>query len=750
MLKISTQRAKHLWLLPFLIFGMYESAFTASIIPPEVLTAAITSNQHPLADKINAFLTNQATWTGDFTATGLTRSDYLKTIESLARAMLKYRNSSGQIVDPVRKREFQYTTPCFAHAVSVLCGSGYSKDQELLQAGIKAMNASIKHMLNDDVPDGHGDFFTVPLMLALQNFRNTVSSTQASQWRTDLGKINPSAVYGNSAPNWIGINMTGEFFRYLEGLTDSSYVEKRILYQITRLGKEGLYQDSDAPETLTVANTDGNSFAYDNVARGMLGMVAHNGYNGKHTKELNTRLWKGVWTGLLYQSPFGEIPTGNRSSQHIWNEASAALNFEIWATQYAAAGKTAQAGALKRAAMLSLAMVRSWLRPDGSGYVTKARYPIEDQWGYMAYSSHTQYNMWCASALAAAWQFCDSTIKELPAPCDIGGFVAPVLLGFKKIFANAGGTYVEYDVRGDHSHNPTGLIRVHLKGSYPQLGPSDGAVGQVIASAQYHPLYPDADPANLDNLSIGPGWTDADGKWYPFAEMQKIPDVKIIGETPARSSFKVTYTISGNEKLLETIIVEPGGVTVIDTIAGGTRTAMRVFYPLLLTDGEEKTKIELSGNTLTLQLKNKGVRFSIRKPEDAVLARTNMERNHRNGKCERVYADIKGTTAEYHLSAWPEYVPTPVIDASRRAKTGRFRGRVYIAGTELHAPGGMAGPFRASFYSLRGEQVATAAGTLAAGKADLQKNCIPRAAGVFRMVLECEGSTIASVVVRMR
>ena len=68
--------------------------------------------------------------------------------------MLKYRNNNRQIVDPVRKREFQYSTPCFAHAVSVLFRSGYSNDRELLQAGIQAMDASILHMLNDDVPDG--------------------------------------------------------------------------------------------------------------------------------------------------------------------------------------------------------------------------------------------------------------------------------------------------------------------------------------------------------------------------------------------------------------------------------------------------------------------------------------------------------------------------------------------------------------------------------------------------------------------
>jgi hypothetical protein len=277
--------------------------------------------------------------------------------------------------------------------------------------------------------------------------------------------------------------------------------------------------------------------AYDNVARGVLGMAAVKGYNGVSYQELQKRLWKGAWTGLLYQSPFGEVPTGMRSSQHFWNEAEAAMSYEIWAAQYAAAGRPEIAGAFKRAAMLALSCIGKWLRPDGSGYVTKARYPVSAQWGYMAYSSHTQYNLWCASAMAMAWQQCDSTIAERPAPSDVGGFVLPVVLGFNKVFANAGGSYIEFDCRGDHAHNPTGLNRLHLKTSYPQLGPSDGAVGQVIAGAQYWPLYNETDPPNLSNLSVGPAYIDGTGSFYPLAELQQIPTVTTLMQTPLKSSF---------------------------------------------------------------------------------------------------------------------------------------------------------------------------------------------------------------------
>jgi fermentation-respiration switch protein FrsA (DUF1100 family) len=59
--------------------------------------------------------------------------------------------------------------------------------------------------------------------------------------------------------------------------------------------------------------------------------------------------------------------------------------------------------------MLSLACVKTWLRADGSGYVTKAHFPADSQWGYMAYSRLTNYNLWCSAARGMAWQFADTT-----------------------------------------------------------------------------------------------------------------------------------------------------------------------------------------------------------------------------------------------------------------------------------------------------------------------------------------------------
>jgi hypothetical protein len=643
------------------VSGMAQSP----VIPSDVVTGLLTPTQHPHSSRINTFLQNQAAYTGSFTPTGFSRAAYLPVIDSITRAMKKLQNASGRIIDPVLGVEHQYSTSAHAHSVSVLFKSGYAplSDTGLLNSGIRAMNGAIGYMNNDQVPDSHGDFCTILLMQAFENFKGIVSSTQESTWRTGLTNITPANVYNNSAPNWIGFNIAGEFLRYKEGLTTISWTQSRVAFQVGRMGADGLYQDVNTIDTANspVANIDGNSLAYDNVARMVLGTLPRNGYTSSSAAELNRALWKGGWTGLLYQSPSGEVPTGMRSSHHLWNEGFAAANYEMWAAQYKLAGRPDIAGAFKRAAHLSLQAHMLWLRPPGvthggSGYITKARYPASSKWGYMSYSGLTNYNTLAASALATAWQIADTTITELPAPADIGGYVLPILPGFKKIIASAGGTYAEYDVRGDQSHTATGLIRVHLKGSLPQLGPSDGLIGAYNTSAQYRPLYPSEDPTGLPTTGIGPGWQVTGGTWKTLGSLQKIPTVTILEQTPERASFRVAYAIDSGSTLHETVVVTPSGVNVIDSVTGGGITSLRMYYPILVSDGEQSTTVQLAGNAVTLALRGKGARYSVLRPEASTLVRSYVERNHRNGRADLVFATALSRVVEYRVTAWPEYV----------------------------------------------------------------------------------------------
>ncbi|MCU0785712.1 MAG: hypothetical protein MUF81_17050, partial [Verrucomicrobia bacterium] len=294
---------------------------------------------------------------------------------------------------------------------------------------------------------------------------------------------------------------------------------------------------------------------------------------------------------------------------------------------------------------LSLNSIKQWIRPDGSGYIVKNRYPIEAKHGYEGYSVHTCYNMLACSMLAQAWQFADDSVAEKPAPADTGGFVIPILDPFHKILANAGGTYVEYDTQGDHQYNPTGLLRIHVKGGHPQLGPSDGCA----------PLYSGAGV----NIATGPVWQTADGQWQSLAELSPPkPKVEILDQEPARTRFRVSYARMSVGKdpnpirLTQTILVEPSGVTITDEITGGGER-MRVTWPMLVTDGKESTQVELTGNIATLRLGGRGTRFTLFEPAGVSLVRSGKPLDHRNGKVEIATAEFSGKRAVYRIEAAP-------------------------------------------------------------------------------------------------
>jgi hypothetical protein len=253
--------------------------------------------------------------------------------------------------------------------------------------------------------------------------------------------------------------------------------------------------------------------------------------------------------------------------------------------------------------------------------------------------------MLACSMLAQAWQFADDSVIEKPAPADTGGFVIPILDPFHKIFANAGGTYVEYDIRGDHKYNPTGLLRIHVKGGHPQLGPSDGCA----------PLY----SGEGVNIATGPAWHEPGGQWQSLAELSPPkPTVEILEQNPARTRFRVSYarlTDANNPlpmRLTQTFLVEPSGVTVTDELTGSSER-MRVTWPMLVSDGAESTQVELAENMATLRAAGRGTRFTLLEPDGVSLVRSGKQLGHRNGTVEIASAEFPGKRAVYRIEAAP-------------------------------------------------------------------------------------------------
>jgi len=583
-----------------------------------------------LSDKINSFLKHQKA-EPEFVKSRYSNKTYLKIIEGQVRAFQKYQDNSGRIIDPVVKKEMYFTTPCYAHSVAVLAASGYVKDKNLIESGMLAMDVVTEDMSKNWSAGRHGDFYTWPVMFAFKLYKGIADEKRYAEWGKNINAMNPEFFYNmylKFGNNWNIVNLAGEFLRFKAGYTLLNYVDTCLKSQLSHFTDYGMY------------NEGGNPFPYDLFPRQYISGMLALGYHGKFFEKYGEMATKGAWMSLFLQSPFGELPTGFRSSHHIWNEAEQCVVFEIFASQYAKNGEREKAGAFKRAAMLSLESINSWLRPDGSGYIVKNKYPIEARHGYEVYSVHACYNMMATSMLAQAWQFSDDTIEEKPAPADLGGYVLPVIVPFHKIFASAGQTYLEYDTRGDQLYNPTGILRIHIRGSHPQLGPSDGCAEKYSGKGI--------------SMATGPSWQNRDGLWSSLAESKsENPVVEILKQSNNLAQFKVMYIIKGknNKELtvLENIKVERGKITVEDELTGDV-VKMRVTWPMLTFNGESQTIIELINSSAVLELEGKKIKFQLIEPKGIYLKKSGIQYGHRNGIVEPLFVEFKGNKATYSIS----------------------------------------------------------------------------------------------------
>ena len=591
---------------------------------------SLDNTVHPFSKHINTFLGEQEKQP-HFEQTDFERNDYLNVINSQVRAMVKYQDKDGRIVDPVEKEEKFYTTPCFAHSVSALVASATIKiEDDLAARGMKALDISLTDMVNATVNGNHGDFYTWPVMLAYATFKPFASKEQLKSWDDKIESVQIDKLYRTydnpKENNWVLVHTAGEFLRAQNGFTSNDYIEKMLGYQLANFTDLGMY------------NEHGNPLPYDLFPRHYLSGMLQMGYTGSHAVALKDNLWKGAWTSLFMQSPFGELPTGYRSSHHIWNEAEQCVVFEIYASAYEKLGREKEAGAFKRAALLSLKSIKEWIREDGSGYIVKNRFPIENRHGYERYSMHTCYNMLATSMLAQAWQFSNDEIEELASPADVGGFVLPILEPFHKIFANAKGTYLEYETKGDKTYNPTGIIRAHINGAHAQLGPSNGLAPLFSGEGVF--------------LATGPLWQNNTGNWVSLAEQDvESQQVEILEESVNAVKFRITHDLGTEDNqasIQETISIKEGRITV-QTEFKGITGKKKISWPMLISDGKDGVAVTIADNSVELLLHEKGVRFSILEPQKVELKRARKLLNHVNGKAEAIYAEFTGKTITYVL-----------------------------------------------------------------------------------------------------
>jgi hypothetical protein len=326
---------------------------TADILPPCALRS---DTGHPFDSEMTAFLQRQKEAPG-FAESGITGKDYLRIIDGEVGFFRKCQDATGAIIDPVEKIEWQYSTPCYALSVALLHATGYNGDRKLLESGLRAMDHSVDDM-HGYVAHGHGEFFIQPVMLAFDLYGNVASAERVREWRRKISAIHPYELYPDNLHrktkcyNHNVVALAGEYLRAKAGLkADADFFETHMAHHTQYMTPLGMYLDAAEDPPLV----------YDEFTRQYLSSILLEGYIGASYRPFRDALWRGAWTALFMLSPHGEIPTGGRSAQHIWNEASAVVTHETYAAQYARQGKLEEAGAFKRAAHLAAKSIERWL-----------------------------------------------------------------------------------------------------------------------------------------------------------------------------------------------------------------------------------------------------------------------------------------------------------------------------------------------------------------------------------------------------
>ncbi len=522
----------------------------------------------------------------DFRSTGLKRADYLKLIASQIDFWKQHQDADGAIIDPYKKAEIQYSTPAFAHAAAVLVARDRRID--LLEPASKAMDWATRRLSERKAAGSHEDFYPSMLAHALMLLKTHARPERVARWEGDIRGFDPYKIYrmAMGSMNWNIVSLSGEALFQKMGLRDKNnpYVTDSIAAQGHHFGSPyGLYLEGP--------------LAYDHFPRIFLADVLAQGYAGAHRAELAEALRRAAITSLFMQSPWGELPTGGRSSHHQWNEAEQCVTFEIYAAQALKDGDAHMASVYKRAAHLALASMQRWVRPSGEMQIIKNWVDPAKRHAYEGYSEHSQYNLLPMSMLALAYEYATSTtaVEERPAPADIGGYVLEIP-ELHKVFANAGGTYVQLDTKADHHYDATGLIRVHMRGVSPQVGPSDTLVAR--------PSYNSPDRSSI-TTGVGVSWKDAGGTWRTLGELGegniKKWTVSTLSASPGRVAFNVTYEgdLFGANRVVEHYVLTPGSVE-LTTELPGYNGPLRYVWPVLADDGRTQSRIGVNNKIVSV------------------------------------------------------------------------------------------------------------------------------------------------------
>lgn len=580
---------------------------------------------YPLDGKIEQMLSDgqrPAAWQ----PTGLTKDFYLDLSEPIVRQLVVLQDNDGRIHDPFEQNDtifLPFTTARFVGALGALVENGRCQDlTDNLTRGLDAICQEVAQPYEKHTC--RVDFYPKEIIRGLSAMRDKTDKARMEKWRRQLGGYDPEKNYAcvlskskaEDIYNVVTFAIAGEQMKKQLGIScNTPFIERHLETQKRRFTELGMYRDPNDPLT------------YDWTPRMNLSLLFAAGYKGKHASFFDEMLRRGGLTTLMYLSSTGEAPFGGRSNQQNFNEAIISVICEYEASRYKALGNEILAGAFKRAARLAALSVKRWLDLSPLRF-TKNEFPPETQHGReRSYGLYAVYSLLIASQFGFAHLLADDTIKESPAPAEIGGYLLPLLKDFHKIFAACGGYHIEIDTRADHHYDATGLGRIHRKGAPTELG-----LSIPIAA---HPNYIVPEPASPRNIAMGLGWITRDGKTIWLSDLSgEIVDVQLtdLVESPERVRFSVAYTINSGATMMvnEKYCITGSGVEITSSPpASAVQTLVQI--PLLKTNGGTASQIHAEERSFTVKCAAHSLRVECLSPGSAEQYLEPFDAPNRNG-----------------------------------------------------------------------------------------------------------------------
>lgn len=422
---------------------------------------------------------------------------------------------------------------------------------------------------------------------------SAVHAGDLERWKGYLRTINPETCYSvfaktptDPVKNWALFTGVSEFYRQRMGLCDSEkFIDIQLESQLQWLDENGMYMDH-------VGDVH-HPMVYDLVPRGLFCLLLFAGYRGKHYGRIDACLKKAGLLTLKMQSVTGELAFGGRSNQFLHNEAWLAAIFEYEAVRYHRERNPEMAGQFKAAAQRALGNMEYWLAKQPISHV-KNRFPTNSMVGCEEYAYFDKYMITAASFLYAAHLFCDdgiSAVKPEETP-----EIWCTSEHFHKIFAKAGGYFLEFDTNSDSHYDASGLGRVHKKGAPSVICLSVPCPGE--------PGY-GVDLTEPMALSLCPG-TELDGQWR-FAvssDCTYTPEELSRNDRSARVTLKCRF--GDGTYVTANYTVDETGVEMEAWSAG----LVAWMLPAFCFDGESYTDITYDEKHLTVSCEGWQCRYT--------------------------------------------------------------------------------------------------------------------------------------------